>query len=240
MKRLFIQEVFHGKEALPWPLVANELSVFFLKATRQDLTNPTRGLSDKDFVYLHKTKFGGNSQIPVSDFERFWEQWFGKVLRELRYNRLLKMMWNLGFIYGFVDKDNVRPLLAKSLPGHFLLRFSDRYSGSLAVNTIKSGNVSNYLIKPEEIVKKTHADFLRTKRELTHLLQFMNKYTAEDLPVFRPLEKDTALDQFYTKTTDEQNSGYDEWDEGDRGGDGEAEDFLSSFVFGKSDTGFMQ
>jgi len=241
LKRLFLQEIFRGKDSLPWPLVANELSVFFLKATRQDLSKPTRGLSEKDFLYLHKTKFGGQPQIPSSVFEKFWDQWFGKVLRELRYKRHLKNMWNLGYIYGFVDKDNVKALLSRTIPGQFLLRFSDRYSGSLAVNTLKPGGVSNYLIKSEETnLKKTHADFLKTKRELTHVLQFMNQYTTDELPVFRPIEKDAAFDSYYSRSTEDQNSGYDDWD--DDGGEQqqeEAEDFLSSFVF-KSETGFMQ
>jgi len=152
-------------------------------------------------------------------------------------------MWNLGFIYGFVDKDSVKTLLSNSHPGHFLLRFSDRFSGSIAVNALKAGGaVSNYLIKAEETnAKKSHADFLKGKKELSHLLQFMNQYSSDEIPIFRPIEKELALDQFYTKST-EENNGYDEWDgDGDNnnGGNFISEDFLSSFVF-KSDTNFMQ
>jgi len=244
MKKLFLQEVYRGKESLPWALVANELSVYFLKATRQDLTKPARGLSDQDLVFLHKTKFGDQYTILASNFEKFWDKWFGKVLKELRYKRHLRSMWNLGFIYGFIDKDNVKSLLSNSLSGQFLLRFSDRFSGSLAVNTLKQGgDISNYLIKSEETTqKKTHADFLRSKKELTHVLQFMNQYMPNELPVFRSLEKDVAFDQFYTQSTEDENAGYDDWDGDNEGGSGvgfDNDDFLSSFVF-KADNNFMQ
>jgi len=106
-------------------------------------------------------------------------------------------------------------------PGCCLLRFSETKQGSIAVNAMSStrGRVSNYLIKAEETsAKKTHADFLRTKRELTHVLQFMNQYTKDGIPVLRPVEKDWVLRQFYTQRDEETNNqGYDSWD--DEGGD---------------------
>eukprot|EP01125_Pyxidicula_operculata_P019514 TRINITY_DN7092_c0_g1_i2.p1 TRINITY_DN7092_c0_g1~~TRINITY_DN7092_c0_g1_i2.p1 ORF type:complete len:607 (-),score=164.02 TRINITY_DN7092_c0_g1_i2:346-2094(-) len=241
MKKIFIQEVFQSNERLPWVLVANELTVYFLKATRQDLTKPTRGLSDLDFDYIHKKKFGGLPAVSLDLFEKFWDGWFGKVLRELRYKRHLRMMWNLGLIYGFVDKDYIKAFLEyQQTPGCFLLRFSETAPGSVAVNAIEPTKltIKNYLIKAEETnPKKTHADFLRSKKELTHILQFMNSYQPNNgFPVFRVLDKDTALDQFYSrKDEDIGNKGYDDWendDDMDNNDDStvKTDDFINSFV----------
>jgi len=220
MKRVFVQEVFHkhGTDRLPWPFIANELAIYFLKATRQDLTRPIRGLSESDFLYLHKRKFGDQNIITIPVFERFWDSWFGVVLHELRYKRHLRQMWNLGLIYGFVDKEYMKLYLHhQNQLGCCLLRFSETKQGSIAVNAMSStrGRVSNYLIKAEETSpKKTHADFLRTKRELTHVLQFMNQYTKDGIPVLRPVEKDWVLRQFYTQRDEETNNqGYDSWDD---------------------------
>jgi len=220
MKRLFIEEVYHkhSTDRLPWPFIANELSIFFLKATRQDLSRPTRGLSESDFDYLHKRKFGSQPMITIPAFERFWDSWFGVILHELRYKRYLKQMWNLGLLYGFVDKEYMKLYLHhQNQPGCCLLRFSETKQGSIAVSAMSStrGRVSNYLIKAEETSpKKTHADFLRTKKDITMILQFMNHYTEDGIPVLRSVDKDDVLRQFYTQRDDDSTyQGYDSWDE---------------------------
>lgn len=42
----------------PWFAVANELNMFFLKATRQNLATPIRGLSDRDIEFIHRRMLG--------------------------------------------------------------------------------------------------------------------------------------------------------------------------------------
>jgi hypothetical protein len=66
--------------------------------------------------------------------------------------------------------------------GVALLRFSERHEGALAVAHLMKVSTStemktwNGLIKPEESKTRTHADILRDRTEITHILQFMNSY----------------------------------------------------------------
>jgi len=46
------------------------------------------------------------------------------------------------------------------------------------------------------------------------ILQFMNHYTEDGIPVLRSVDKDDVLRQFYTQRDDDSTyQGYDSWDE---------------------------
>lgn len=59
MKNLFIHEVFRDRTQIPWKLFANEISLFFIKATRQNLSkiSQVRGLSPSDLYFIQTRKF---------------------------------------------------------------------------------------------------------------------------------------------------------------------------------------
>jgi hypothetical protein len=231
LKMLFIMEVFGQLDNAHWFAVANELNIFFLKATRQNLATPIRGLSDKDLDFIHRRMLGGTDLIPLQVFSQFWDNWFGMVLRELRYKKHMLSMWFMGLIYGFMEKDSITSFLGNFNAGTFLMRFSESKAGSIAVNTVsvQRQKITNYLIKAEETApSKTHADILKTKRELTHILQFMNTFDESGLPVMRSVEKDYILQAYYSREENQDNPyGYDDWD--DFSGGPQKQDFIYSF-----------
>jgi hypothetical protein len=49
---------------MPWEIIGNQISIYFLKASRQSLINPIRGLSEGDLAYFRDVKFGIYSLFP--------------------------------------------------------------------------------------------------------------------------------------------------------------------------------
>jgi hypothetical protein len=85
----------HNME-VAWPLVANRLHKYFMRATRQDLLKPTRFLAPDEIAFLHLKFFGGRNSVPAKMFDEFWS-WFGKGVQKLRYQRYLCQMWQSGY-----------------------------------------------------------------------------------------------------------------------------------------------
>jgi len=166
---MYIQDMFNlmwgqNVSQLPWPLFANTIQSYFLKATRQDLDAPVRPLSPHDMHYIHINFFASRTHVDHKSYQRFWE-WFGKVLQKLRYQRHWVTLWNLGLIYGFISREAVLAQLAARPVGSFLLRFSETSAGSISIG-FKSADmdksVKNYLVKEDDVtgVRKSLADFI--------------------------------------------------------------------------------
>jgi hypothetical protein len=221
LKIVFVKDVFANVGEITWNYFANEVQRYFIQATKQDQTRPTRGLSLLDLHYIHQNFFGSASSVNQKNAERFWD-WFGKVLRELRYQKNLCAMWKMGFIYGFLHRDLVQRTLINCNPGSFLLRFSESSPGSLTVGyrippmpgmdpqqLVGQKAVRNYLIKDDDIMgpKKSLADFLHGRFEFQEIMQYYGEHEADGRPKFRGLPRDEALRQFYSQTATSTGTG---------------------------------
>lgn len=100
-------------------------------------------------------------------------------------------MWELGLVCGFIDKDSLKlcmqgtevcesrwHLTYQIQSGHVMLRFSESQPGAIAATAWVGSKLWNGLIKSNDTKTKSHADFIRDKHEITHVLQFMNEYTT--------------------------------------------------------------
>lgn len=226
-KSLFTQDVFQDMKQISWKYFANELQLYFLKSTRQQASSLPRGLSPSDLYYIQTKKFGcpDDGAVTLPQFATFWDEWFSKILRELRYKKRLLALWNLYLIVGFINKDQLKQIMDQQKEGVALLRFSERHEGALAVAHLMKVSTStemktwNGLIKPEESKTRTHADILRDRSEITHILQFMNSYEMgksgyQALPVFRPIEKHICIGELCTvPDIGKQDDGYDGWND---------------------------
>lgn len=104
--------------------------------------------------------------ISSRDFEtNFWE-WYGKVMKMIRYNKHIKAMWLAGWVlchvihrhssttshvYGFIKKEEANQLLEGHPVRTFLVRFSESHAGQFAISYINnSRELKQYLVRPEE------------------------------------------------------------------------------------------
>lgn len=113
------------------------------------------------------------------------------VLKGVRFKRRLMLMWEFGLICGFIDKDSLKLCMqgkevflasGRALiffqSGHVMLRFSESQPGAIAATAWVGQKLWNGLIKSNDTKTKSHAEFIRDKPEITHVLQFMNEYTT--------------------------------------------------------------
>lgn len=99
---LFTDEnVANASVTVTWAQFSNSLMDFFMRATRQDLTdcslqdpatsalfpNPQRELSNDDLAYIHERKFGGRPALRPAEFSEFWT-WFGALSHQYRHNQV--------------------------------------------------------------------------------------------------------------------------------------------------------
>lgn len=148
---------------IPWPFFANSIQHYFLKATKQDLEKPIRGLSKRDLSYFHQAFFNSSMSINRKSFQIFWD-WFGKVIHKLRYQRHLSSLWVKGLVYGMLSRDGVWRFLQNQPIGTFVIRFSESNAGSIAIGyKAFDGSIKNYLMKQEDISgnAKSIPDFIR-------------------------------------------------------------------------------
>jgi hypothetical protein len=79
-------------------------------------------------------------------------------------------------MYALIILPAPESLLTFPQNGSFVLRFSESSPGCVAI-CYKVADVSkpvrNYLVKPEDIKGKTLPQFLRSRQELTHIIQFV-------------------------------------------------------------------
>eukprot|EP01117_Protostelium_nocturnum_P010997 TRINITY_DN3990_c0_g2_i1.p1 TRINITY_DN3990_c0_g2~~TRINITY_DN3990_c0_g2_i1.p1 ORF type:complete len:685 (-),score=202.19 TRINITY_DN3990_c0_g2_i1:40-1977(-) len=164
-----------GQLQVPWQRFANCLQFHFLKATKQELNNPRRFLSQTDLAFLHSKFFENKHLISQKDFDDFWE-WFGKAMQKIRYQRHIGSMWQNGLLYGFMGRDEVNAALHNQPQGAFVIRFSERHAGQFAIAYVgdSSHKIKHYLVQPNDTSasRRTLPDFLDERREFTSLLVF--------------------------------------------------------------------
>jgi len=133
-------------------------------------------LADQNFCSYSKKKLGKdfdtNTIITQKDFDNFWN-WFGPVLQKIRYCKFLLPMWNQGLVWGIIDKHEAEKQLKNFGVGTFLLRFSERQPGALAIAYKQSkSQCRHYLVKNTDITGQGRSlpNFIR---ESFSLLQFL-------------------------------------------------------------------
>lgn len=166
---------------VPWFRFANTIQRHYLKATRQDPANPTRALSRYDMDYLHRNQFNGQELVLEQDFEKFWI-WFGKVMHKIRHQKPFIFLWLKGVVYGFITREDAERVLMDQPPGAFVVRFSDRVAGKVAITykTVAGGEVfiKHFLLNPvKELV--TLPDFVQQRETFTHLLKLRTDFACE-------------------------------------------------------------
>jgi len=206
---LIKKDAFGGKLEISWPLFANTLQHYFLVATKQDMHNPKRPLSQFDFNYLQGKYFGNRNTITQSAFDLFWS-WFGKIVHVVRYQRHICSLWQAGIIYGFLDRESVTNVLrnSKQPVGTFIIRFSERHAGQFDIVWVGNDEINHYLVKHDDIAgpRKALPDFISLCPQFVNLLQL---HVGEDgNPVFFPVAKDIAIQQYLNPRPAEDVPGY--------------------------------
>lgn len=194
---LFHRDLFHyhwGRPAssVPWQLYANTLQLYFLRASRQQLSNSSRPLSASDLSYLHSSFFQLAAAIDVSVSQKLWE-WLGVVLQRLRYQKHWLALYLCGLLYGFISREEAWNCLLPAPVGVALFRFSETSAGSLSM-AFRVANpaqpIKNYLIKTEDItgLGKSLPDFILSRAEVQGLLQVC-AFSAPGVPHFELVSK---------------------------------------------------
>lgn len=210
---LIKKHAFGGKLEITWPLFANTLQHYFLVATRQDPSHPKRPLSEFDFSYLHQKFFGARAMITQTTFDKFWE-WFGKIVHVVRFQRHICSLWQVGVIYGFLDRESVTNVLVSNRQpvGTFIIRFSERHAGQFDIVWVGTGSsgieINHYLVKHDDIgaPRRTLPDFISVCPQFLYLLQLT--VGQDGVPGFVPVQKDVVLQQFTHPRQDVAEEGY--------------------------------
>mmetsp|Transcript_30647 Transcript_30647/g.85838 ORF Transcript_30647/g.85838 Transcript_30647/m.85838 type:complete len:610 (+) Transcript_30647:1-1830(+) len=206
---LFQKDAFSNND-MSWVRFANLLQNHYMKATRQDPELPDRPLSLHDINYIHRLLFYGQETVSQKDFDSFWK-WFGKVLQKIRHQKPFCQLWNKGLISGFVSKPEANELLQGQQAGAFLIRFSERAAGKLAIayNRLseETGKIetSHYLIAPHDKKETmTIPDFLGQCDSYVHFLLLKLDFQCDlNGPISSRIRglvhKNEALVDYYTK-----------------------------------------
>jgi len=189
---LLKKTAFDAKETISWPKFANLLQVHYLRATRQNPAEPKRPLSLRELQYISQLdQFKNKSAVHVRDFETFWN-WFGDAMHKIRHQKHFSAMWLEGEIFGFIDKTEVARLIGSARrSGAFLVRFSERSSGSVAVAyselDVVSGRIKlkHYLVKSKEFDDLAH--FLQSHSNFQYLLPTSVEFSSRGGSCTRPL-----------------------------------------------------
>lgn len=203
---LLKKDAFQGGRAeLSWQHFANILQFHYLRATRQPTSNPQRPLSREELDYFQREKFAGKQAITAKDFDKFWE-WFGKVLYKVRHQKHFCQMWVQGYVYGFLTKFEAEQLLRNEPPGAFVLRFSERAAGKVAVAYVKRGEagapneIKHYLIDPHNCEGKdsvTLPEFLTPHAHFLYFLQLDTSFFSPKMSSKRRVPKMDVLRNFF-------------------------------------------
>jgi hypothetical protein len=219
-------EAFGPRSDIPWFQLCNSLQRRYLMATKQDPLKPLRPLTSQDFNYLYSVKFctqGSNvapnehTMVSGKAYDEFW-LWFGPGLHKIRYQRHLCILWQQGYLCGFLQRDEAVKVLSGAPFGSFLIRLSERAKGSFAIAYVAVENdqlaVCHYLITQDDVFgpKKTLPDFLSTRKSLMHLTQVVTDNETGNR-IFRLCDKDVVLQEYYSKKTNDVSRGPNPYDE---------------------------
>jgi len=171
------KDIFKGKLDVSRNLFCNYLQKHYIESSKQSLEAPVRPLAIHEFSFLFSKKLSKNFDDPSTiitqkDFDNFWT-WFGPTLQKIRYQKFLHPMWNQGLAFGIIDKSEAEKQLRDFGAGTFLLRFSERQTGSLAIAYKQSRAVCrHYIIKNTDTTGqgKSLPNFIR---DSPSLLQFL-------------------------------------------------------------------
>lgn len=185
----------------PWPRFANLLQRRFVWASKQNVNEPARCLSRYDLEYIRSRWFGGGDVVTKSSAELFWA-WFGPMMQKIRYTRNIGAMYMEGCICGFISKEDVNKALGGAPEGTYIVRFSESHAGQFAVAyataELDASRVHHYLVKQDDTPRtKGLPDFLGEFPGFRYLLQVI--FDGAGNPSLRPIEKDVALEKFYSK-----------------------------------------
>jgi len=122
-------------------------------------------------------------------------------------------MWISGLVWGLISKSEAESILMQQPLGTFLIRFSERHKGGLAVayRWRDSGDkpVRHYLVRPSDTADgRTFPEFLKDSSTFVRVLQMYYDRSGQKQAILK--EKDQALMQFYKKKQDDGDlAGYD-------------------------------
>eukprot|EP01091_Cochliopodium_minus_P013827 TRINITY_DN4553_c0_g1_i1.p1 TRINITY_DN4553_c0_g1~~TRINITY_DN4553_c0_g1_i1.p1 ORF type:complete len:780 (+),score=217.52 TRINITY_DN4553_c0_g1_i1:137-2476(+) len=207
--KLLKKSAFFKEEKTTWAYFANNLQLHYLSATRQTPNEIQRPLSLYDFDYIKTNFFKDKQEVDGDSFKELWK-WFGKVLHKIRHQKPIPEMWNSGLIFSFVSKLQAQTILASYTPGHFILRFSEKSAGQLALAYVTNGGIKHYLIPPT--VKKL-PDFLREKESCKHFVVCKTEFNVSNLQELPKtvISKETAIGNWYTTSGTKSITGYEEY-----------------------------
>jgi hypothetical protein len=181
LSRLFHHSLYSSASSKNQPLLTlpyymNWLQLYLLVSTKQSFQAPVRFLTHSELGYLANRLQMENNQIPKDESEKLWE-YIAPIFRSLRYQKQWIELFNARLIFGFINRENSQRLLLRMPKGHFLLRFSDTNPGLLTISYRTSDeddkNIKHYLVKDEDLAKKSISDFLKSRTELLYILQFI-------------------------------------------------------------------
>ncbi len=217
--RLLRRQVFGDSDSnsvrAPWPLLANYLGEFFMRATRQDLLDsallspetlasmpvPQRCLSERDLAYLQRVKFRGNEHVSAGEYAAFFD-WYGPPCHQLRHNATVRGLYLQGLIFGLADQRDCHELLDGRDPGYFLFYFNETSKmGDYCVAFVHAnGRVLFHKIdaKKLRVPHGSLADFVRDKEELRVLVKpFHVLPSGTRLAQLVAVKKDEAFGDWY-------------------------------------------
>jgi len=175
-------------------ILPSEFEFLFSRKLGKKLILP----SDNDSYLVEN---GDGASITKAEFTRFWE-WFGVVLQKIRYQKFLYQLWSTGLVYGFIGKEQAEALLASAEMGTFLLRWSERSAGSIAVAYKQSVNsVRHYLIQNKDTVGQGRSlpQFIRETPSLIRFLQHRVAPGSMSRSRSCVVDKEKALSKIGTK-----------------------------------------
>lgn len=212
--RLVRRQAFENSARAPWPLLANWLREFFMRATRQDLLESAlstlaelaalppllRGLSERELARMHAVWFEGAPVVLETQFAAFFE-WFGPACHHLRHTSMTRLLFVRGLIFGFVDRPECERLLAGKPDGYFLFYFHESSKlGDLCISLVHDGQVLHHKVDAKKLRPPfgSLADYVRNKQELRMLVvPFVMHENGTRREQVCALEKNAALEEFY-------------------------------------------
>ena len=148
---------FVAPEAVSWSQMAQTLSTEFLAAAGRELSRSSLySLATKAFREPNLPPNCDDRQISRARFCRdalpghafsFWT-WFHAAVKLTREH--LRAQWKDGLIMGFIGRHATEAILLGSLPGTFLLRFSESELGGVSIAWVTecNGQMSVHMIHP--------------------------------------------------------------------------------------------
>ncbi|XP_051998432.1 signal transducer and activator of transcription 1-like [Xyrauchen texanus] len=204
---------FLNPPLVKWGLLSKVISWQFSSVTKRVLNSEQlRMLSDKLLGCEAQGDPEGliswNTFCKTSANERgvpFW-QWIDGILDLIK--RHLLSIWNDGYIMGFLSKEREKALLRDTLPGTFLLRFSETCrDGGITITWVEhsqDGTPVMHSVKPY-----TRSELVNIS--LPHVIRDYHLTAAEKVPVnpliylYPDIPRDVAFGHYYTSPSDDQD-----------------------------------